>query len=162
MIEFQRNFLTPDLYQKVEYYCYRADYYYGEQDNPNQIPTGLVHDLNLDSEIVGYFPKEKNNIPLYRVYINLFNPGEKPHFHIDGNGYTSLFYINNDPYYLDEGGCTEILTHEDYITSILPMRNSLVTFEAKLKHRATSFKTLPRFTLALKYEHYTPVSPINS
>ena len=105
MIEFQRNFLTPDLYQKVEYYCYRADYYYGEQDNPQQIPTGLVHDLKLDSEIVGYFPKEKNNIPLYRVYINLFNPGEKPHFHIDGVGYTSLFYLqqlllNQYPYLL--------------------------------------------------------------
>ena len=153
MVHVQRNFLTPDLYQKVESYCYEADYYYGEPDNPNQIPTGLVHNLKLDSEIVSYFPKKVDNLFLYRTYINLFNPGEKPNFHIDsdGGGFTLLFYINQEKYDLDEGGCTEILTHEDYLISVLPIRNSLVTFEAQLSHRATSFKTQPRFTLALKY-----------
>lgn len=146
------NFLTPDLYEKVEDYCFKADYYYGEKDNPKQIPTGLVHDLKLDSEIVNYFPQEIDDLPLYRAYINHFNPGEKPFFHIDGTGYTSLFYINCDNYNLDEGGCTEIRTHENYLISVLPFKNTLVTFKAELEHRATSFKTLPRFTIALKYD----------
>ena len=153
MVHFQRNFLTPDLYTKVEDYCYKADYYYGEKDNPNQIPTGLVHNLKLDSEIVSYFPNKMNDLPLYRAYINHFNPGEKPNFHVDGNGYTSLFYINQETYNLDEGGCTEILTHDDYLISVLPIQNTLVTFEAQLMHRATSFKNFPRFTLALKYDN---------
>lgn len=155
MVHFKRNFLTPDLYQKVENYCYVAAYHYGETDNPDQIPTGLIHNLKLDSEILSYFPKEIDNFPLYRGYINHFNPGEKPNFHFDGaHGYTSLFYINQETYNFDEGGCTEILAHDDYLISVLPIKNSLVTFEANLMHRATSFKTLPRFTLALKYDNY--------
>ncbi len=153
MIDIDNDFLSLDLYKKVEDYCYSADYYYGERDNPHQTPTGLVHNLKLDSPIVSYFPSKQDGFPLYRAYINHFNAGEKPNFHIDGSGRTSLYYINNETYNLDEGGCTEILTNKKYLVSILPIRNTLVTFNAGLYHRATSFKTLPRFTIALKYEH---------
>tara|TARA_R100000353_G_scaffold34218_1_gene27476 strand:- start:350 stop:814 length:465 start_codon:yes stop_codon:yes gene_type:complete len=153
VVSIQNNFLTPDLYKEVENYCYQADYYYGEYDNPNQVPTGVVHDLKLDSKIVSYFPNKIKDLSLYRAYINLFNAGEKPNFHIDGEGLTSLFYINTENYNLDEGGCTEILTDKQYLVSVLPIRNSLVTFNAKLLHRATSFKSFPRFTVALKYKN---------
>ena len=153
MVSIQNNFLTPDLYKEVENYCYQADYYYGEWDNPNQVPTGVVHNLKLDSKIISYFPSKIKDLSLYRAYINLFNAGEKPNFHIDGEGLTSLFYINTENYNLDEGGCTEILTNQQSLVSVLPIRNSLVTFDAKVLHRATSFKSFPRFTVALKYNN---------
>jgi len=153
VVDIKRNFLTPDLYKKVEDYCYQADYYYGEWDNPDQVPTGVIHNLKLDSEIVSYFPSKIKELSLYRAYINLFNAGERPNFHIDGEGLTSIFYLNSEEYKLDEGGCTEILTDQQYLISILPIRNSLVTFNAKSVHRATAFKSLPRFTVALKYEN---------
>jgi len=153
MVSIQNNFLTPDLYKEVENYCYQADYYYGEWDNPNQVPTGVVHNLKLDSKIISYFPSKIKDLSLYRAYINLFNAGEKPNFHIDGEGLTSLFYINTENYNLDEGGCTEILTNQQSLVSVLPIRNSLVTFDAKVLHRATSFKSFPRFTVALKYKN---------
>ena len=150
----QNNFLTPDLYKEVENYCYHADYCYGEHDGiSEQVPTGVVHDLELDSKIVSYFPSKIRGLSLYRAYINLFNAGEKPNFHIDGKGITALFYINAETYNLDEGGCTEILTDKQYLISVLPIRNSLVTFDANTPHRATSFKSFPRFTVALKYNN---------
>ena len=152
MVNIERNFLHPQFYEHVRNYCYNADYYYGEQDNPNQIPTGLVHELKLDSTIVKYFPDKQKDLLLYRAYINHFNAGEKPNFHTDGEGVTSLFYINERDYTLDEGGCTEILVNKDYLLSVIPVANTLVTFDANLYHRATSFKTLPRFTIALKYQ----------
>ena len=34
------------------------------------------------------------DLSLYRAYINFFNAGESPNFHIDGEGLTSLFYLN--------------------------------------------------------------------
>ena len=152
MINIQNNFLTPDVYKKVEDYCYQAVYYYGEWDNPNQVPTGVIHNLKLDSEIVSYFPNNINDLSLYRAYINLFNAGENPNFHIDGEGLTSLLYINTEDYRLDQGGFTEILTDQQHLVSVLPIRNSLVTFDAKAIHRATSFRSYPRFTVALKYK----------
>ena len=111
------------------------------------------HNLKLDSKIISYFPNKIKDLSLYRAYINLFNAGEQPNFHTDGEGLTSLFYINTENYNLDEGGCTEILTDKQYLVSVLPIRNSLVTFDAKVLHRATSFKSFPRFTVALKYKN---------
>ena len=151
-IHLQSNFLTPESYLKVQDYCYLASYKYGEWDNEHQIPTGVVHILELDSEIVSYFPSKIENLSLHRAYINLFNAGETPNFHVDGKGLTSLFYVNAEKYNLDEGGCTEIVTSNQALTSILPIQNTLVTFDAQLVHRATSFRTLPRFTIALKYQ----------
>tara|TARA_A100001391_G_scaffold60721_1_gene37876 strand:+ start:3472 stop:3933 length:462 start_codon:yes stop_codon:yes gene_type:complete len=153
MVNIQSHYLSPDLYKEVEGYCYNADYYYGERDHPNAIPTGLVHNLQLDSLIVSYFPKEQKNLSLVRAYINYFAAGEHPKFHVDHGKLTSLYYINTDDYNIDEGGCTEIITHPQYITSILPYKNTLITFDAKLVHKATSFKTRPRFTIALKYDN---------
>ncbi len=152
MLNIQSNYLLPNLYKEVENYCYNADYYYGERDTPNSIPVGLVHDLKLDSKIVSYFPKVENNLFLFRAYINLFSAGEQPNFHTDEGKLTSLYYINIDNYNLNEGGCTEILTHKQHLVSVLPIRNTLVTFDAELPHRATSFKNMSRFTLALKYD----------
>ena len=148
MIKVQPNYLPLRQYQQIEDYCYAADYYYGERDNPHTQPTGLVHNLSLNSHIVKYFPTKG----LFRAYINYFSAGEQPHFHVDHGRLTSLYYINEEGYNLNEGGCTEIHTHEGHLTSVLPFRNTLVTFDAVLPHRATSFNTLPRFTLALKYE----------
>ena len=147
MIKIQPNYLSPDLYQQVEDYCYTASYLYGERDHPDVAPTGFTHDLDLDSKIVSYFPTQG----LFRAYINYFSAGENPMFHTDYGRLTSLFYINEESYDINEGGCTEMLT-DNSITGIIPFRNTLATFDANIVHRATSFNTRPRFTLALKYE----------
>ena len=72
MVSIQNNFLTPDLYKEVENYCYHADYCYGEHDGvTDQVPTGVVHDLELDSKIVSYFPSKIRGLSLYLSLIHI-------------------------------------------------------------------------------------------
>ena len=154
MLEIKHNYLALDQYKEVENYCFKAKYEYGERDNPHQMPTGLVHNLEKESNIAKLFPMFIKEAFLYRIYINYFAIGEQPNFHIDGqNGYTSIFYINTEAYNSNEGGCTEIFNGKDTITSVMPFRNTLITFPANNLHRATPFRTQPRFTIALKYKY---------
>ncbi len=48
------------------------------------------------------------------------------------------------------GGETQFLI-DDEIRGILPFPNRLVYFDANILHKATSYRTGHRFTLALKY-----------
>tara|TARA_B100000424_G_scaffold270157_2_gene268798 strand:- start:130 stop:597 length:468 start_codon:yes stop_codon:yes gene_type:complete len=154
MLDIKHNYLSAEQYKNVENYCYSASYVYGERDNPYQMPTGLVHNLELNNKLVDYFPRVVNTFPLFRAYINFFSSGDKPNFHVDGeSGYTSLFYINSEAYNSNEGGCTEIFDGKDTMTSVMPFRNTLLTFSANKLHRATPFRTQPRFTVALKYQY---------
>ena len=153
MIHIEHNYLTSEAYSFVENYCLNVSYTYGKSDVVGQIPTGLVHELNKESEIVSYFPTLCHGLPMAECSINFFSPREYPNFHCDHtSGYTCLFYINKESHDLNEGGCTEIYVEgENRLTSVLPIRNSFVTFPATNLHQATSFKTQPRFTIALKY-----------
>ena len=84
------------------------------------------------------------------MYVNCFAPSENPHFHVDGiHGITILYYVN-DEWEIEMGGETQFLI-DDEIRGILPFPNRLVYFDANILHKATSYRTGHRFTLALKY-----------
>ena len=90
------------------------------------------------------------NMTLYRTYLNLFIPNEQPSFHIDGdNTVTCLYYLNPslDP---NEGGETQFFIEEE-IRGIISKPGRLIVFDGRLLHRATSFKSHPRLTLAFKF-----------
>jgi hypothetical protein len=145
----ENNSLYKDL-------VYRRGYYYGEADNPNLPPTGLALNLNPSDDIYLKLYNvllEKNdavkNLKLQRSYINLFLPNERPYFHIDGKVTTFLFYIN-PPVSYDEGGETQFIVNDEVI-NVLSKPCRLVEFDGMIKHRATSFRTLPRITVAFKF-----------
>ena len=87
---------------------------------------------------------------LYRMYINCFAPNENPYFHVDGEGYTFLYYCDNEEFDLNEGGETQFLVDND-LMGVLPVPNRMVIFDGTIKHRATTYRSRHRFTIAIKY-----------
>lgn len=152
------NFLTPEEHSQVMKYVFGASYCYGETDNDNTPPTGMISNIE-DIEISDLFDKkiknlvkEVSNFSVYRMYINCFAPGENPYFHRDGEtGITCLYYVNPE-YRIDDGGETQFFLSKDESINILPIPNRLCYFDANIIHRATSFREIHRFTIAIKYK----------
>jgi hypothetical protein len=146
----------------------RCTYRYGECDHPGTPPTGLVcdftHNLKNDTvldPIIKFLKHlndkiyEKNSSlkekTLYRVYLNLFLPNEKPYFHIDGHETVTCLYYLNPILDCNEGGETQFLINGE-IKGIISKPGRLVIFNGDILHRATSFKSHPRLTLAFKFK----------
>lgn len=158
MIKYIDNFLDEDEYNKVIKYTLKSKYQYGESDNPDTPPTGmisLIEDIgisNLFEEKIKKSVEEVSNLSAYRMYINSFAPGENPYYHIDGEtGITCLYYVNPE-YRIDDGGETQFFLSKDESINILPIPNRLCYFDANILHRATSFRDIHRFTIAIKYK----------
>jgi len=162
------DFLSKDEHQFVLNYCYSSSYHYGESDflqnfNPKYC-TGLVHNVfpndNLSKESKKFYDLFSNSIQekiikiksleMYRMYINCFAPSENPYFHIDGKGYTLLYYAN-DNWDVNDGGETQFFI-DNNLYGVIPVPNRLVIFNAGLLHKATSFRNRHRFTVAIKYQ----------
>lgn len=142
-----------------------APFTYGVSDNRNQPPTGMTYHFIkavtplsielkklLDSCIFKIFEKNEKfkSKGIHIARLNLFIPGENPYFHTDGDDIiTCLYYINPD-YHPDEGGETQFLIDNE-IKGIRPKPGRLVIFDGRLNHRATSFRTHPRLTLAISF-----------
>ena len=125
----QDNYLPIEQYNKVENYCYNAQYTYGELDLPDKPPTGMVHNLTLNHPILNYFKKNQQGFTLYRAYINYFGSQEQPYFHQDDGNLTSLFYVHNTPVLdINENGCTELYIDNTHLVGIFPIPNRLLTF----------------------------------
>jgi hypothetical protein len=153
---------SSDLHQEILEYCQssKRGWLYGESDEVNGPITGLAHYLPEDSflrlkilnEIWDKVP-EMQKLKCYQAYFNLFVPGEIPFFHQDddedNNGITALYYPQ-DGWKLDDGGETQFVLNNS-INGIPPIANRLVLFDAHIVHRATSFRSRHRFTLALKF-----------
>lgn len=158
MIKICDDFFDKNTHIKIWEYCNRVSYKMGEADNIQSPPTGGVFEINKENKLFNlldeYLKKEfkqLKNLKCYRAYINYFNFNENPYFHDDGNnGYTCLFYPNID-YELNESGETQFLVNNE-IRGILPIPNRMILFDAKIIHRATSFRSKNRFTLAIKYQ----------
>ena len=145
---------NKNFYQTVYGYGYK----YGEVDDVGLPPTGLVHELALNDTVylksielvktnVDFL---KNSVPC-RAYVNFFSPTDKPYFHIDGCGTTVLLYAT-EFFDIQEGGETQFINNMGHIIGVFPKPASMVVFDASVKHRATSYRTKPRFTVALKYK----------
>lgn len=157
MIEVIDNFLSESEYNLVINKCFNCKYSFGERDSAEYLPTGVISNIENNDEIFKMFSSkiyerfpDCRDLKLRRMYINLFAPGENPFFHKDGeNGVTFLFYPNIE-WNLNEGGETQFLVNDE-IKGILPLPNRIVKFNANILHKATSFRTFHRFTLAVKY-----------
>lgn len=175
-IEHIENFFPDDIASKVaEFAKYGAYYYYGETDNTEAPPAGMVSTLfdlknkdlftcapNPVKLIYKFFIKhihEKytgfwNDYQIYRLYINVFSPREFSYFHTDsGNDsdqWTFIYYPTLDfDYDINQGGCTEFYL-DNKIIGVPPIPNSICRFSSYVKHRATSFKDYHRFSFAIK------------
>lgn len=134
---------------------YESEFRYGEKDHPNAPVTGMV--LDLPEHLCNFFvpvavtaiPSLKNKT-LQRAYANLFSPSERPMFHADGPVTTCLFYITTTVS-ADEGGETQFLLPDGNIFGVMPKPGRLAVFDGMAQHRATSFRTKPRITVALKF-----------
>ena len=138
-------------------------FHYGERDNPDTPPTGLVCDFGkmqldegfqklLNDFVNKIYEKNENlkNAKLYRIYLNYFAPRENPYFHIDGHGTITCLYYLNPELNCNEGGETQFLINDE-IKGVQSKPGRLVIFDGGLKHRATSFRSHPRLTLAIKF-----------
>ena len=158
MIELIENYLSQDSHNEIWDYCLNTSYKIGEKDNFDTPSTGIVHEIPLDSHICNILNSllKKNFLleskSIYRCYINCFSPNEDPYWHIDGEGITCLYYPNLEYSNLNEGGETQFLLKNNDIRGVLPRPNRMVLFDGMIQHRATSFRTQHRYTIALKYQ----------
>jgi len=163
------NILTNEETEKYRnILLHNCPFTYGERDNPDTEPTGVVCDFTklmnsgaimsptfnsmLENLLNKIYKNNESlkNMKLYRMYLNLFIPNENPSFHIDGeNTVTCLYYLNPE-IDLNEGGETQFLIDEE-IKGVISKPGRLAIFDGGLKHRATSFKTKPRLTMAFKF-----------
>jgi len=127
---------------------------YGERDRLDTPVCGMVSELQLSEPLAILLQDKISGIQLnatnvIRAYVNLFTPLDRPFFHADGEVITYLFYFcpNLD---LDEGGETQFYVDGE-VRGIMPSPGSLVRFDGRILHRATSFRTMPRITVAFKY-----------
>ena len=155
-INYDDNFLSQNEYESVLDYCINTEYSFGEVDDENLPPTGMVRNIEKVEMIYDLFSQrleEKcsflKDMKLYRMYVNCFAPGENPYFHTDGEGLTFLYYVNPE-WNVQEGGETQFYV-DDNVYGVSPIPNRLVMFNGMILHRATSFRSQHRFTVAIKY-----------
>ena len=156
-IQTSDNFFNKRDQNMVISYCNSCSYTYGEVDNENTPPTGMVHNIEESEKIYSLFESKLSTVPfikgmeLYRMYVNCFAPSENPYFHTDGeDGYTLLYYPQKD-WKLDDGGETQFII-DNNLYGILPEPNRMILFHANIPHRATTFRDRYRFTVAIKYK----------
>lgn len=154
MIEIVDRFLSKEEFDSVLRYCYESAYSCGEVDYEGAIPTGMIRNIS-DSEFLYEMLVKKTqklvpDLGLNRIYVNCFAPSENPYFHIDGKDGVTFLYYANPVWELDEGGETQFFIDSE-IRGVTPIPNRLVYFDSNIPHRATTFRTRHRFTIALKY-----------
>lgn len=157
-INYQDNFFSEREHKLIYNYCLNATYTFGETDDVDTPETGLVHNIPEDEFLYKLFKKKLSDfdpqlgsMKLYRMYINCFAPTENPYFHIDGENGLTLLYYPHEEWNLNEGGETQFYVDDD-IYGITPIPNRMVIFDASILHRATSFRSSHRFTVAIKYQ----------
>ena len=89
-IQTSDNFFNKRDHNTIISYCNSCSYTYGEVDNQNTPPTGMVHNISESEKIYSLFESKLSAVPfikgmeLYRMYVNCFAPSENPYFHKDG------------------------------------------------------------------------------
>lgn len=133
----------------------QLSYQYGEADSAAHDPTGLVSNLDpghwavqtIHSVVEPYVSELK----MYRSYVNIFAPGEKPYYHIDNDSGLTVLYYSNLNFDLDQGGETSFVI-DNQLVGVLPIPGRVVVFPSFILHTATSFRRGHRFSIVLKYK----------
>ena len=158
MIKIVDGFFNEKVHKNLWEYCNNVSYRIGEKDNLDTPPTGATFEIKKNNTLLNYLDQslkkkfnELKGLECFRCYINCFSPNENPYFHYDNDkGYTCLFYPNLE-FEIEEGGETQFLI-DNKIEGVLPIPNRMVLFDAYLHHKATSFRSQHRFTIAIKYQ----------
>jgi hypothetical protein len=177
-ISIHDNFLSKEDHNFVIDHCLKAPYFSGITDNPDTPATGMYSPIYEKDAVVNLlkskgeldpdrifnlfhprvmkdFSSSVQNMKLVEMYVNSFAPSETPYFHIDVDadceGHTFLYYANQE-WSRDDGGETQFLIGDE-LYGVLPIPNRMVHFDAKILHRATSFRNHFRFTLAVRYSN---------
>ena len=153
------NFFSKEDNKVILDYCKRSPYYYGEKDDKDTPPCGMVHDILKHEHIYNFISNKIEEVypdvkkmNLYRMYVNCFSPAEKPYFHTDGpSGLTFIYYANDEEWNINDGGETQFYSG-GILTGLPPITNRMAIFPPDLLHCATSFRDRHKFTVAIKYE----------
>ena len=152
MINVHDNFLGNTVRQGIFKQCHKLYYMMGELDREDCPPTGMVSELQVNDMIIPEIISQKLHRPtssLIRFYVNYYAAGENPFFHDDGECITCLYYPNSVDS-IDEGGETQFLI-DNQIVAIPHVPDRLIEFDGRIPHKATSFRSTYRFTIAVKY-----------
>lgn len=133
-------------------------YYYGETDNLDSYPTGMVSELNRNhqayQELLKFCKKENllSKLKINRAYVNIFAPSENANYHVDSDqdNYKTILYYPHLDFNINEGGETKFVSENNTLVSILPIPGRIIVFNSNLKHTASPFKNKHRFSIAVK------------
>ncbi len=149
---------TKEIYDEV----ISMPYYYGEKDQPEKEPTGLIsylHEKSITYRSIKKFIKNEKSLKkfyIYRAYVNIFSPREICSFHQDDYQHlkskTLLYYANLD-WNIENGGETKFVSENNTLISVLPVPGRIIIFDADMKHSASSFTNKHRFTVAFKLKN---------
>jgi hypothetical protein len=153
------NFLHPDTFRHVAAELTTLHHWQPEVDFPGAAPVGETCDLPNTTQTYRAIVQElKKLFPaawvVDRFYVNRFQPREVPQFHQDGEVVTCVFYADPGNWTPHDHGETQVLINAE-IRGILPLPNRMLVFDGRLLHRATSFQTRRRHTIAAKLEGVT-------
>jgi len=165
MIQVYDNLFDIKTVNQIYEECKSLTYVIGETDIPTHPPTGQIVELEQHSPMVQIINEKVQhfvslyNYKMHRAYSNKFLPGENPYFHIDGaRSLTAIYYCNTEIGFkniskLDEGGETQFYNKDrDEVFGVLPYTGRLIIFDGELYHRGTSFRTLDRYNIVIKYK----------
>ena len=154
------NFLHPQIFSEVVAELGTLSNWEPETDlwTP-QVPVGTSCNLSRSSKACLSISQELKKLfptpwKLDRIYVNRFQPGEVPRFHVDGEVLTCMLYANPGDWHIDDLGETQFLVKHE-IRGVLPLPNRMLIFDGRLLHRATSFVTRQRHTIATKLKNVT-------
>ena len=152
-------FLHPATFPKVISELERLHHWQPEIDFQGAAP--VVETCELPSSFETYraiIQELKKLFPVPwtvdRFYVNRFKPKEVPQFHADGDVITCLLYADPGNWSPHDHGETQLLIGGE-IRGILPLPNRMLVFDGRILHRATSFQTRVRHTIAAKLDGAT-------
>jgi len=156
-LKYKDNFLEDDLINHLEYTFLRVPHYYGHSKATRFQGTGIYfynHELNLDDSLTQYLcvkvQKEfEQKLGFLRVYINVQHNNMDGDFHEDDGDMTVLLMVSKT---LKKGSGQFEIEKDTKIAKVDFVKNRLIFFDARLKHRGTApkEKNEVRITLAFK------------
>lgn len=154
MINIYDNKLDKQQIDKIYNECLKLSYKRGEADFPGAPPTGLTATIT-DTALINLLlhASETKNVNIFRVYVNLFLPNENPFYHIDNENpksKTLIYYVNNENLTINDCGETYFF-YNNKITGILPVPGRIIKFNGNILHKASSFRYIDRYTIAIKW-----------
>jgi len=150
------QFLHPNTFAQIPAELAGLRDWKQEIDHFGAKPVGVTCDLPASSMIYRALTEELAKLfarpfRVDRFYVNRFQPREVPQFHQDGEVLTCLLYGDARDWHPDDFGETQVLVGGE-IRGILPIPNRMLVFDGMLLHRATSYQTRVRHTIACKLE----------